>query len=356
MRKWMGMMLHEEKRENCTDQPVGTGDKGDDSILVSVSCITFNHGRFLRRALDSFLEQKTDFRYEILIHDDASTDDSIEIIREYAARYPDVIRPLYEEENQYSKGISNISGVFNFPRAKGRFIAMCEGDDYWCDPLKLQKQADYMLAHPECALCCHAAGIVSEDGAFRSERMIRPFTETKELTAEEMISKKTNLPTASLMFRSEDAKRLPQWYFDCPVGDIPLQLWMLMQGSAYYMDEVMSMYRMGREGSWGEMMDRQELEKLTARWESHYRAMETLYEAFDRDTDRRWHEAVCDALGRQRFHIDLKEGKTAAVKDPANRRYLAELPDTERKLLKLKAFMPGVYAFLQKAWHRVHGS
>ena len=348
-------MLHDEEREEYAGCTNGIGDQGNDPVLVSVSCITFNHGRFLRKALDSFLEQETDFRYEILIHDDASTDDTIEIIRDYAERYPDVIRPLYEEENQYSKGISNISGVFNFPRAQGTLIAMCEGDDYWCDPHKLQKQADHMLAHPECALCCHAAGIVSEDGAFRSERVIRPFAETKVLQPEEVISRKTNLPTASLMFRAEYAKRLPQWYFDCPVGDIPLQLWMLMQGSVYYADEVMSMYRMGRQGSWGEMMDREELEKLTARWEEHYRAMEILYGAFDRDTGGRWHEAVRDALGRQRFHIDLKEDHNYAVKDPGNRKYLAELPDTERQLLRLKAYMPGVYGFLQKTWHSVRG-
>ena len=348
-------MLHEEKRADSEYGNAGARDQGDDRILVSVSCISFNHGRFLRKALDSFLEQKTDFRYEVLIHDDASTDDTVDIIREYAARYPDIIRPMYEEENQYSKGISNISGVFNFPRARGCLIAMCEGDDYWCDPCKLQKQADYMLSHPDCALLAHAAGIVSEDGAFRTQTMIRPFSESRELTPEEVISKKTNLPTASLMFRTEYAKQLPQWYFDCPVGDIPLQLWMLMHGSVYYMDEVMSMYRMGREGSWGEMMDREELEKLTARWERHYTAMEELYNAFDADTEGRWHAAAEDALRRQRFHIDLKEEKTRAVCDPQNRKYLAELPKAEARLLEFKARMPGAYKLLQKAYHGLQG-
>ena len=112
--------------------------------MVSVSCITFNHAGYIRQALDSFLMQKTDFAYEILIHDDASTDGTIDIIKEYEERYPDIIRPVLETENQYSKGISNISGVFNFPRARGRYIAMCEGDDYWSDPYKLQKQFDLM--------------------------------------------------------------------------------------------------------------------------------------------------------------------------------------------------------------------
>jgi glycosyltransferase involved in cell wall biosynthesis len=95
-------MLHEEKRTDSEYRNEGARDQSDDRVLVSVSCISFNHGRFLRKALDSFLEQKTDFRYEILIHDDASTDDTVDIIREYAERHPDIIRPMYEEENQYS--------------------------------------------------------------------------------------------------------------------------------------------------------------------------------------------------------------------------------------------------------------
>ena len=101
---------------------------------VSICCITYNHAPYIRSALDGFLMQETDFAYEILIHDDASTDGTADIIREYTARYPDIIKPILREENQYSKGISNIS-IFNFPRARGEFIAMCEGDDYWTDPI-----------------------------------------------------------------------------------------------------------------------------------------------------------------------------------------------------------------------------
>ena len=341
-----------DEKEKTGKNAVCVTDLSD--MLVSVSCITFNHRRFLRKALDSFLEQETDFRYEILIHDDASTDGTREIIEEYAARYPDIIRPMLQSENQYSKGISNISGVFNFPRARGRYIAMCEGDDFWSDPHKLQIQADYMEAHPECALCCHAAGIVSEDGAFRSSEEIRPFEGTREIRPEEMISKKTNLPTASLFFRTEDAQRLPQWYYDCPVGDIPLQLFMLSRGTAFYFDRKMSMYRMGAAGSWGQTMDGadpDEVQKMKDRWEKHYEAMEQLYLAFDRDTEGVWREAVREALARQRFRIDLKQDRAEAVLDPANREFLRELPAAEQRLMRLKARHPGIYRGLQNLYH-----
>ena len=112
-------------------------------ILVSICCITYNHEKFINKCIDGFLLQKTKFNFEILIHDDASTDNTANIIREYENRYPDIIKPIYQIENQYSKGVS-ISATFNWPRAKGKYIAMCEGDDYWTDPLKLQKQVDFL--------------------------------------------------------------------------------------------------------------------------------------------------------------------------------------------------------------------
>ena len=145
---------------------------------VSICCITYNHAPYIRSALDGFLMQETDFAYEILIHDDASTDGTADIIREYTARYPDIIKPILREENQYSKGISNIS-IFNFPRARGEFIAMCEGDDYWTDPHKLRKQVDFLRAHPDCSLCFHSSKIISVDGSM-AEGMMRPYRGKQE--------------------------------------------------------------------------------------------------------------------------------------------------------------------------------
>ncbi len=120
--------------------------------LVSICCITYNHAPFIRQALDGFLMQKC-VDFEILIHDDCSTDGTTEIIREYAEKYPDIIKPLYETENQYSKGVW-VDG-FNYRRAKGKYIAYCEGDDYWTDPLKLQKQVDFMESYPDYSVCFH---------------------------------------------------------------------------------------------------------------------------------------------------------------------------------------------------------
>ena len=122
-------------------------NESDREPLVSICCLSYNHEPYIRDAIEGFLMQKTDFPFEILIHDDASTDGTADIIREYEAKYPDIIKPIYQTENQYSKGIK-VSQVYQFPRAKGKYIALCEGDDYWTDPYKLQKQVDFLEANP----------------------------------------------------------------------------------------------------------------------------------------------------------------------------------------------------------------
>lgn len=139
--------------------------------LVSICCLTYNHAPFIQKCLDGFLMQKTTFPIEILIHDDASTDGTDEIIKEYTRRYPNVIFPLFEEENKYSHGYAGKMDIeFNYLRAQGNYIAYCEGDDYWTDPYKLQKQVDFMESKPDCSVCFtrtkhlnYSTGIITED-------------------------------------------------------------------------------------------------------------------------------------------------------------------------------------------------
>ena len=119
--------------------------------MVSICNLVYNHEKWLRRCLDGFVMQKTSCKFEVLSHDDASTDSSATIIREYEERYPDIFHPIYQTENQYSKG----RGIFVpilLPKARGKYIALCEGDDYWTDPEKLQMQVDFLEAHPDHAM------------------------------------------------------------------------------------------------------------------------------------------------------------------------------------------------------------
>lgn len=315
--------------------------------MVSVSCIAFNHENYIRQALDSFLAQKTDFKYEILIHDDASTDSTAAVIREYAERYPDIIKPMYQEKNQYSQGISNISGAFNFPRAKGKYIAMCEGDDYWIDDQKLQLQVDYMESHPECTMCFHAAKTVSEDKALRMTE-IRPYVGDRVCTPEEVIDKRFNYPTASLMFPSGLAKQLPRYYHECPVGDIPIHIFMASRGPVYYMDRKMSVYRQGVSVSWSNQMERGNYKENLIR---HHNQMKKMFRAFSEETDHKYDKAIESAFKRMDFLTLLNTREYAQVKKPIYRKYYRELDFRTRVLLSLDLYCPWLYAGLQKLWY-----
>ncbi len=129
-------------QENNNSQP----------LMVSIKCITYNHEPYIRQCLEGFVMQKTNFRFEAVVHDDASTDGTADIIREYAEKYPDIIKPIYETENQYSKKDGSLGRIMD-AACTGKYIAMCEGDDYWTDPLKLQKQVDFLETHLECSMC-----------------------------------------------------------------------------------------------------------------------------------------------------------------------------------------------------------
>ncbi|NCD41933.1 MAG: glycosyltransferase, partial [Bacteroidia bacterium] len=156
--------------------------------MVSICCITYNHEPFIRQCLDGFLMQKTDFPFKIVIHDDCSTDKTPDVIREYKQKYPDILCPIFQEVNQMSKGHS-ITVEFVLPACHGKYIALCEGDDYWTDPLKLQKQVDFLEAHPEYSLCGHNTKIVYENDGGRVEyfRPARSSQTKTELNMDDMI-------------------------------------------------------------------------------------------------------------------------------------------------------------------------
>ena len=213
---------------------------------VSIVCDVYNHGAFLRNALDGFIMQKVNFPIEILIHDDASSDNSAAIIREYESRYPDIVRPIYETENQYHK--QNLWADIQFPRAKGKYIALCEGDDYWTDPLKLQKQVDYMEAHSGCWMCCHAAywernGELAINGC--------QYQDACDLTTDEVIRYGgLYLATASLLFRKDVLNDTPAWMRMADIGDYPLQILCSLRGPVHFLPQPMCVYRYQRPGSW----------------------------------------------------------------------------------------------------------
>lgn len=165
--------------------------------IVSICCITYNHAPYIRQCLDGFLMQKTNFAFEVLIHDDCSTDGTTEIIKEYEKLHPEIIRAIYEEENQWVKGRRG-SALFNYPRAKGKYIAMCEGDDYWIDPLKLQKQVDFLENNSDYSMCFARAMEHYEDGS--KEDKLFSLVDNRDYDGVEFYEDWI-IPTATVLFR-----------------------------------------------------------------------------------------------------------------------------------------------------------
>lgn len=149
-----------------------------DSVEVSIWCVVYNHEKYLREALEGFIMQKTNFNYEVIIHDDASTDGSVDIIQEYERKYPDIIKPIYQKENIYSKYIS-VEDKFLVPRTSGKYIAICDGDDFWTDSDKLQKQYDFLEANPDIIATSHNVILIEDDGTLMTKEspVYTPFFE-----------------------------------------------------------------------------------------------------------------------------------------------------------------------------------
>lgn len=222
----------------------------DTACPVSVVCTTYNHDKYIGKALDGFLSQKTDFPFEIIIHDDASTDNTRSIIDLYVAKYPLVIKPIYQEVNQYSLGGFKPL-VYAAQQATGRYLALCEGDDYWIEDTKLQQQYDALEAEGSLDFCFHSAYQLKNDVLDDVPSWV--YTGRRVLHVKDILesSDGTFAPTASYMIRREVLDLLPEWFFErAPVGDFFIEMYGAKRGGALYLDSPMSVYRSMSEGSW----------------------------------------------------------------------------------------------------------
>ncbi len=218
-----------------------------EDVLVTVICTAYNHEKYIESALNGFVCQKTNFKYEVLIHDDASTDHTADIIRKYQSQYPDIIYAVLQTENQYSKGIPFVR-IYMLPKARGKYVALCEGDDYWTDETKLQRQVDFMESHPDCSLCTH--GYCSVDASSGSVLWVRRCLPGDGYILPEQIIMNRDVPqTATFLFRMQDFT-IPNVLLGFGVEDYPRRLYSMLRGRIYYIDRVMSHYRHASEGSW----------------------------------------------------------------------------------------------------------
>ncbi|MEG1875956.1 MAG: glycosyltransferase [Lachnospiraceae bacterium] len=221
-------------------------------IMVSIVCLTYNQGFFIKDAIESFLKQKTKFPIEIIVHDDASTDGTTEIIKEYVKKYPEIIVPIFQKDNQYN--ICRIFPKYVLPKVRGKYIALCDGDDYWTDSMKLQLQVEFMEKHNECTLTMHNATSVRYDNG--EKKVLNTFTESGFYNQREQVISGLGsvFPAcASMLFRSEIMKQIPDFFLKPKAIDYSLRQYCAIKGKVYYDKRNMSVYRVATPKSFMKM-------------------------------------------------------------------------------------------------------
>lgn len=236
---------------NSTEAEIMADWLVDEPVRVSICCITYRQEQYIKQAIDSFLMQKTTFPFEIIIGEDCGGDATLSILAEYQVKYPRLIKVITSEKN--------VGANTNFLRvvhaAQGKFIATCEGDDYWVDELKIQKQYESLNNESGVNLCFTAAKKLAGDGSVNSYAF---HGKTKKIFSANTVIRGGGgfMPTASLMMSAEIAKTVPHWFISAPIGDFYLQILSSLSGGAIYLPDTTCVYRLEAVGSWSTQKSR----------------------------------------------------------------------------------------------------
>lgn len=319
----------------------------ENDIKVSVCCLVYNHEKYLRQCLDGFVMQKTSFKFEVLIHDDASTDGSQDIIREYEEKYPDIIKPIYQTENQYSKGVK-ISQTFLYPKIKSKYVAFCEGDDYWCDDHKLQKQFDIMEMNSDCSICVHRVDVVYENDSYSGNSI--PSKSHNFVTGRYTYTELLPLfpyvfcQLSSYFVKKEVLNDISYGKYSymtrqCPVGDLCILNFSLISGDLYYIDNALSCYRQNSIGSWSSMQKNNTNSRITF-YNKMLNFMDVLVDFSTKEENLDfWIERLAFIKNKYPFQIALANNDYNTVFKNSNRIYRKLLLSRKERILYFNRFV-----------------
>lgn len=316
---------------------------------VSVLCTAYNHEKYIRDALEGFVSQHTDFPFEVLVNDDCSTDGTADIIREYAAKYPDIIRPFYQKENLYSQGgmVFLFSKVF-YPSAKGEYIAYCEGDDCWTDPEKLQRQADFLDAHPGYSGCVHNTLLHYCDASAPDGPLLPAGQGDRDVDFYTVITGASHsFHTSSIVAQREYILYPPDFHYtasDHGFTDYAIGLWLSLNGKIRFLDRVMSTYRINSNpAAWSANLGRQ-YAKLKEFITGELAMMEVLLPHLDAQQA----QAAKAVMTERQYELYYIEGRVdELVKPPYDAIYRAK-PFKYRAVVTLKRLFPALHRLYRK--------
>lgn len=300
--------------------------------------MAYNHEKYIRSALDGFINQKTDFDYEVIVHDDASTDGTADIIREYAEKHPDLIKPIYQTENQYSKR-RNIYGEILLPAASGAYIAICEGDDYWTDEQKLQLQADFLDQNPNHSACVHNSWKME---MMTGQQHVMYGEEDRDLRISDVIrGGSCCYQTASLMCRREafyDRPPFAQVFFD-----YSFSIHLSLLGPIRYLGRLMSVYRVGTESSWT-AANRKDMRKNAV----FHRYVSQMLEQVNEYTNYAHREQIEDLIFYNNYKALFFEENYSEMRKPEYRTLYRQEKRTNRVKMRLKQYFAPLYHLYRK--------
>lgn len=299
-----------------------------DKVKVSIFCATYNHEKYIEYALKGFVNQKTNFKYEVIVHDDSSTDNTVKIIEKYRKKYPDIIKPIYQKENIYSKGEDFLS--YMLPQAKGEFIAFCEGDDYWIDNNKLQIQYDYMKENKDISFCTHAFNIIDENNNITSKTI--SHNEDIDFDIKTYLTDKKTYQTATVFCRKKYLENLPKYYYEASIGDLPMLLHLLSNGKGHYINKIMSNYRYMTPDSWT-YRNKNNIELK----QKNYEMVRNIYVNFNKHTKEKYNKEVCECLLKFDFNYAIQINNFNQIFDKKYSSLYNSLPLKQRIKLRLKS-------------------
>lgn len=311
-------------------------------IIVSVLTTAYNHKPFIAQTIESIVTQKTDFPFELIIHDDASTDGTADIIREYAEKYPDIIRPIYQTENQYSKGVDVYS--FMDPLIRGKYVAQCEGDDMWCDDRKLQMQVDFLENHAEYVACVHNTKFVNMQT--NEEKIRYSLDQERDLNFTQLIAGGSSCyHTSSLMWRANIDITYPVFAKeDLLIGsDYIFSLFLSLQGKIRYFPNVMSIYRFLTPGSWTWRNSQSQDKVLKVFQDGIYFLTE-----MNKYTNFQYTELIDKLILKKKFQIAEEKFEFSMLKRGELRNVYTNLSMTEKIKINIKQWFRPVYIFYRQ--------
>lgn len=310
---------------------------------ITVVIMTFNHRDYIKQALDSILSQKIDVDFDILIHDDCSDDGTYQILLDYQNKYPKKIRIIRQESRKFIIEGFNMM-IFNHvvPHINSKYVAYCDGDDYWCDDLKLKKQYEFMETHPEYSMCFHCAYQLRLNNDLSSKWFIK---DEGDIELKDLISENTGIPiaTSSIFVKSEVFKYFSDWRKAYSVEDLPLYMTAALEGKIHRFADIMCVYRQFSVGSWSSQ-NKSNVNRLIAHQENLIKGAKF----FDEQTNYKHHILIIKHVEGCEFRLAQLKKDFKTIFSKKNKRFLKRLSQKEKISLILQYRLPCLYNLLHK--------